>query len=258
MVDKRKKGISADALKIYSLVILAISILGNGYILQHFQPFHIKELLAHGTFLDIAMEMSSVTGFAVLSKGVSLVGSLAVPVYAFLMIEGYLYTESMKWHAVKMLVYSLLMEVPFAFYLTHKIVCFDAHNPMIAMVISLLMVWVLNFVHQHIQRKFIRVWAYIIVVVIAVFLSITSLVNRGVNGSVGTYIVLVSAAMYLFYNRPIVWRIIVVILSLIMGFYLAPLSLILLYFYNGERRDIVNKYVYYAAYPVLLIIGALI
>lgn len=254
----KKKGISADVLKIYSLVILAISILGSGFILRHFQSFHIQDLLRHGTVLDIAMEMSSVTGYAMLSKCVSLIGSLAVPVYAFLMIEGYLYTDSVKWHVLKIVIYSIVMEVPFAFYLTHKPWTYEAHNPMVAILISLIMVWVLNFVHQHIRGIIVRVWAYVLVVTVATFISVVSLVNNGVNGNIGTYIVLVSAAMYLFYNKPVVWRIIVIILSLLLSFYLAPLSLILLYFYDGTRKDIINKYVYYAAYPVLLIIGAFI
>lgn len=255
--SQSRRNISADALKIISLVLVAISIIGNGIILRHYKPFDIHFLKEGLTIFDIAMGTPRDVFYIAFSNLMGRVGTTALPILAFLLVEGYLYTDSFKHYLLRMVCFALISLVPNALFLSGKIWTTEAFSPMLMMAFSLVVLKLLNMVHQYLH-KMLRGFGYAIVLSFGLVVSVLSRTNRGVDYNVGTYIVIVTALMYLFYNKPLVWEILLVIISVLFGYYIAPFTIILFIFYNGRRTDIINKYIYYAAYPVLLIIGAII
>ena len=68
--------------------------------------------------------------------------------------------------------------------------------------------------------------------------------------------VLLTAVFYVFYTQNILKTVLGCIISLM--YITGPLSFYGIWCYNGERKDRINKYVYYAFYPVhLLVLGVI-
>ena len=72
----------------------------------------------------------------------------------------------------------------------------------------------------------------------------------------GLCMVLLTAVFYVFYTQNILKTVLGCIISLM--YITGPLSFYGIWCYNGERKDRINKYVYYAFYPVhLLVLGVI-
>ncbi len=70
----------------------------------------------------------------------------------------------------------------------------------------------------------------------------------------GLCMVLLVAVFYIFYTRNVLKTILGMIISLL--YVTGPLSFYGIWFYNEERKDKLPKYVYYAFYPLhLLVLG---
>lgn len=223
--------VSADLLKVYMVIIMAISVLGNGLIL-------------HRVNIDAGI--------------ISLIQSLCVPVIAFLLVEYYLYTDSFRLSLLRLFIATLIAEIPFATYIADKQWSYYVHSPMWAILIAFVMIKLLNLAHQHLRNIIIRVWSYVLIVIIALFIVMLSGANFGVDGIIGTYIILATAILYLLYTKKIIKLVIVAVLSVLLGYFLAPLSLFIAYFYDETGSDRISKYVVYAAYPAMLLLSNLI
>ena len=91
------------------------------------------------------------------------VGRLAFPIFAFMAVEGYFHTHSLKRYLLRMLVFALLSEIPFdlmyggvAFYPVHQ-------NVIWTFLLGLLGVWLMEQV-----RKKGKTWMYLLVCVLVV------------------------------------------------------------------------------------------
>ena len=179
----------------------------------------------------------------------SLVGYMALPIFAFLLVEGFAYTENRIRYLILLLAAAILTE-PFYDH-WHCGVWFDfeasnGQNILFAYVIGIVQ---LHFISSMGPRAPIRaVLTVIMVVSSAVWMDI-------LNIPCGSTIQLLVGAFYLLHERPRIKNWVAAVLALFRMFTPA-LMIPVLTRYNDEPGEY-NKYIFYIAYPLVWIVAVL-
>lgn len=219
------KGVSSAALK--WMAIVAMTCNHAGYIFYTHLPFEVRCVL-------IA------------------VGGLTFPIMAYLLVEGYVHTSSLKRYALRLLVFALIAEVPFWFFLGHE------GNVLFSLLGGLAVLWIMD----NIEDRVLRPVAVLAIVVATWFCD---------WGGVGPVLVLlfyllrehpwgIAAAMVLpialgLYScaEPFMnalaqgsWRNLPFVLYYALG---NTAAIPLLYAYNGTRGAHPLKWLFYIYYP---------
>ena len=178
-----------------------------------------------------------------------IIGRIAFPIYCFLLVEGYLHTKDVKKYAIRLLIFALISEIPFdlAFY---GMLSFYHQNVFFTLFIGLVTIHLLDNPNKYKYRKGL----------IYLFATILSII-AGVDYSFMGLIYILAFYYTKDFNKAKRFIIIALILFLtnllshpIQQFSL--LALPILYIYNGELgpKNKVLQILFYAAYPIHLII----
>ncbi|MFA5577162.1 MAG: TraX family protein [Tissierellaceae bacterium] len=176
-----------------------------------------------------------------------IVGRLAFPIYAFLLVEGYFHTRDIKKYGLRLFAFALISEIPFdyAFYgglsLVHQ-------NIFFTLFLGLVAIYVLDNFKK--KQRFLKFILLLLTAFIAEFLH-TDYGLVGIMYIIAFYIgrkfsrakgLLISGLILSYFNLH----------SRIQQF--SILSLPILYFYNGELgpRSRFLQWFFYMAYPLHL------
>lgn len=194
------------------------------------------------------------------------IGRMAFPIYCFLLVEGFLHTRSVAKYAIRLFVFALVSEVPFDLAITSQWWNMDYSNVYFTLVIGLLLIWALSYVEKFYEfwqekkwdnflgKLIVIVAGGIVAIVLGSFAEIVLKTDYGMAG------VLAIAVIYLFRNtREMGFALSILLLSVMSSSteILALLMLVPLMKYDGTRGKNI-KYVFYAFYPVHLLVLALI
>lgn len=199
-------------------------------------------------------ELISTDNNAFMLSGVAtvcyLIGVAAIPIYAFLLVQGVLNTSNIKKYVLTVLIFALVSEVPYDLAVSGKPFNFEDQNVLFTALIALIMLWLLKtFEGKGAGPKLICLlttaggcfWAMLF------------------RCKFGGAFVLITAILFLLREKK-GWSILLALLvSLIYAtalFGFAPVAL-----YSGERKNIEKKstkYFYYAFYPAMLAVFAVI
>lgn len=239
----RTPSVSADGLKNFACVMMFIRTLGiavvqNGLI-------HVEQYTKEG--LSAAMkEDSELMSLAGLSSVLQLLGGLAVPIFVFLLVEGFLNTSSYRKYLLSMVIFAIISEVPYDLANYGRVWDTSGQNELFSMAVSLLMLYFLRMMEE--KKGMIGVLLKALIVQCAV-LWVTVLRAGG-----GLCVVLMAAVFYLFYSRSVLKTVLGALLGLL--YVTAPLSFYGIWCYDGTRKNKLPKYAYYAFYPLhLLVLG---
>lgn len=97
-----------------------------------------------------------------------IIGRLAFPIFAFLLVEGFFNTKSVSKYALRLLVFALISEVPFDIAFTGKILEFTHQNVMFTLLLGLIVVYLC----EKYKKWFHRILVGIIGMAIAYFLKV--------------------------------------------------------------------------------------
>ncbi len=242
----RTPNITADGLKIFAGIVMLIQSIGiivieKGMIhLDRYTQAELSQALADDSNLMFLAGLGSV---------LQLIGGLAVPVFAFLLVEGFRHTSSYQRYLLTMIVFALLSELPYDLANRSKIVDWSSQNALVTMCICLLMLYFLRMLAKKgsIAHSLAQ-WLIVLCAIIWVTIC---------RAEYGLCMVLLVAVFYIFYTRNILKTVLGGVISLL--YVTGPLAFYAVWFYNEERKDIIPKYVYYAFYPLhLFILGILV
>ncbi len=218
----------------------------------------IKELSLNGLQLKLlgwAFTLCGAVGLtffpdSVLGAVLNLVSYVAMPIFAFLLVEGFRWSKSLEKFMLCMAVAAVVTEPFYDYACTGSWINFDAWNGqnfLASLFLCQLELFFLNYLGGTKRGKTFQSWALILGVVLwAFFLNI-----RG-----GVFMALAVGVMYLFRDQPRIWNILTAVAS--MSFYVTPaLGLLPVSRYNEERGEY-NKYIFYAAFPVMWAILAMV
>lgn len=184
-----------------------------------------------------------------------IIGRLAFPIYAFLIVEGFIHTRDVKKYGIRLLIFAIVSEIPFdyAFFgginWTHQNIFFTLFVGII----------VLYFLEKQKEKSYSD--KYLIVIGLGLVSSLL-MFDYGVIGII--YI----SAFYLTreFDRNKRFAIIAAVMfgtNLLMSNFLQQfsiLSLAMLYFYNGKLgpKNSLVQTLFYLSYPLHLIIFAIL
>jgi len=205
------------------------------------------------------------------------VGRIAFPIFAFLIVEGYFHTKSIKDYMIRLWIFAMISEIPFNLMMAHDFIYPFHHNVLWTFLLSLIaIIFMEKTKHKHIVFRLI---VYPIVIVVFYLLGMVTFVDY--NG----YGVLMVILFYFTRIKPedsTVKKAVLLIIQVI-GMYiinvemmkglmlivdiggssfefakqgLALFALPFIWLYNG-KQGYYNKYVkyfYYAFYPVHMFI----
>ncbi|HPU63416.1 MAG TPA: TraX family protein [Mobilitalea sp.] len=181
-----------------------------------------------------------------------IIGRLAFPIYAFLLVEGFFHTRNIKRYLARLGIFALISEVPFDLVFYNKYIHWEHQNIFFTLFLGLLAIYLINTVESKYVAKpvFVNI-ANALITIVFCFVAALIKADYRVIG------ILLIVAFYLFRgSKPLlIISMIIISGSLIQAFY--TLSLIPIFFYNGKKgRNI--KYFFYVFYPAHLLILYLI
>ncbi|MBC7959065.1 MAG: hypothetical protein H7X94_04285 [Vallitaleaceae bacterium] len=187
-----------------------------------------------------------------------IIGRLAFPIFAFLLVEGYIHTRDVKKYLFRLGIFALISEVPFdiAFH-SVKFIEFQSQNVFITLFIALLAITLYE------KAKNIGV-------IFAIFLvALFALVNEFLRADYGLYGVLIIFGFYKFKDNKMNLVFWVLFINLLMSAQYASFagrftfrgmlqlfevfSFVLIFAYNG-KKGLNLKYLFYIFYPGHLLI----
>ena len=235
--------ITADGLKLFGCIVMLIQTIGvsivqNGLIhLDQYTQESLNQAMAGDSRLMTLAGLGSV---------MQIIGGMAVPIFAFLLVEGFRNTSSYRNYLLTMFVAALVSELPYDLAVSGKLFDFTSQNALVSMCICLIMLKCLNLFSR--TRGALGVFMKFLIVLSAiVWVSLF-------RGEFGLCLVLLTAVFEIFYTKNVLKTFLGAIISLM--YITGPLSFYGLWCYTGERKNRINKYVFYIFYPMhLLVLG---
>jgi hypothetical protein len=237
--------ITGTGLKLFACIAMLLQSIGvviveNGMIhLSGYTQAELSEAMAQDSHLMTLAGIGSV---------LQLAGGIAVPIFAFLLVEGFKNTSDYRKYLLTMLVFAVLSEIPYDFAVQEKLFDFSSQNALVSMVICLLLLYYLDMVKE--KSGVIGVLLRVLLVFGAV-VWVTLL-----RAEYGFCLVLLTAVFYLFYSRNVLKTILGILISLL--YVTGPFAFYGIWCYNEKRGDRFSKYVFYVFYPVHLLVLGLI
>ena len=193
------------------------------------------------------------------------VGRLAFPIFAFLIVEGFMHTSNLKKYAKRLFIFAIISEIPFNLIYTGSLIFPFHQNVLFTLLLGLLCINELDKIKNNKNYKVII--KSTIKILIFLLIGIIGFVDYGITG------ILTIMIFYIFRKFRFAWlgQLISLILLYIVFFkgqsiiinmfgfeYFLPLqglgilALIPIWLYNGEqgKKNKIIQYLFYSFYPV--------
>ena len=237
--------ITADGLKMFACIVMLIQTVGIAVIEKGL--IHLDQYTQES--LNQAMSQDSrLMTLAGIGSIMQLIGGMAIPVFAFLLVEGFRNTSDYKKYLLTMIITALVSEIPYDLAICGKVWDLSSQNAMITMCICLILLKCMELFSN--SSGFAGSMVRILIMIAAiVWVSIF-------RAEYGLCMVLLVTVFYVFDTKNVLKTVLGCIISLM--YVTGPIAFYGIWCYNGDRKDRINKYVYYAFYPLhLLVLGVI-
>ncbi|MBS5989524.1 TraX family protein [Anaerococcus hydrogenalis] len=176
-----------------------------------------------------------------------IIGRIAFPIFAFMIVEGFYKTKSRGKYLRNLLIFAIISEIPYDMFQSKVFINNRSQNIMWALALGLLTLIIVDKLKGKIKNKY--TWLILSILVVGVNAIIATLLSFDYD----YYSIIIIFILYLFYDKRLVGSLISY-LVIIKEVY-AILGFAVINFYNGEKGK-QNKLFNYLFYPVhLLILG---
>lgn len=179
------------------------------------------------------------------------IGRIVFPIFAFMLVQGFLHTGNIKKYASRILIFAFISEIPYDLALSNSIMDFYSQNVLWTLFIALSMLYGISLVEKHNIKK--RIPLILLNIVSATIITFLIKSDGGFGG------VLFIAGIYIFRHYPKrqfiagVFSLIVMAINFMWIQLFGIASFVLLDNYNGTVRK-GNKYLFYIFYPLHLML----
>ena len=175
------------------------------------------------------------------------VGRLAMPIFTFFIVEGFLRTSNLKKYCLRLFIFALISEIPFDLGLYNSFFYTDHQNVLFTFVIGLLMLMSVRYLNKTIVGLSDWVKGLALIAAVVAFADVAYLLKCDYSFK---GIILMAVLYFLRECKS---------LRLLAGAAtfswekFAPISFLLLYFYDPDKKPRL-KYFFYAFYPLHLLL----
>jgi len=236
--------ISVNSLKLAGTVLMTLyffsaAVVQNGILhMSKYTSEQLNQLLANDGHIMLWAGIGSVA---------STMGILSVPIFAYLLVQGVEHTSNLWRYILTVLVFAVISEIPYDLAMSGQVWNWSEQNSLWTALIALVMLWLMKTFQG---KGAIPRALHILFVAMGCFWAILF------HSKFGGGFVLITAVLYLFRDRKGISYSLGALISLI--YTTAPLGFVLVTLCSGERREMAwGKYVYYAFYPLILMLFAL-
>ena len=241
----QRGGVTRSTLRLWAFLCLTLGTLGFSVIqnrLLNLGNTSAEALLA-------AMQASPrVMTYATVALILQAIHSCAAPLFAFLLVDGFLHTGNWQKYFLRVLGVAVLSELPYNLAVGGKWLITPTRNPAFGLVLALVMLY---FFARYKDKTLSHTVIKAVVALAAVLWSIMLGIQDGAP------LVILTMVLWLTWNKPILRTIFGCVsafaCSLFSPFYmLSPMVFTLVHLYNGEQGE-ENVWVKHLAYPVMLL-----
>ncbi len=242
-------GLSTRALRVWAMIFATLGILGRGLVQNGLLRVNGMDADALLVLLDGSKRSMILATVSIVLQGVE---TCAVPIFAFLLVEGLRHTASVRCYFLRVLAVALMSELPYNLCMYGSWFYMQTRNPVFGLLICLV---VLYFFRRYGDKSpghyLIRIFVVLAAVLWTGFLGV----------EYGLPTLILSLVLWAVRNQP-KYRILVGALAAVvcclfsLFFMAAAMSFLILHFYEGEKGS-GNRLIHYAAYPVLLLLVGL-
>lgn len=241
----RPRGMSAAMLRTWGYICILMGVVAKGLIqngLLGFSDMNTQQML------EVMNQSGNAMSIVTVSLVLQLLEACALPIFAFLLVEGFQKTSGYKNYLIRVAAVALLSEIPYNLAFSGKFFAVDSRNPMFALVFCLLMLYFYRYCSA---RSFKNT-------VIKVLVTIAALLWCGMLSiEHGAFLVIMVSALWLIRKkpnfRPYVACGAAALATLTSMFYIVtPFSCLILHFYNEEKGES-NRVFNLLCYPLMLL-----
>ena len=258
------KGLSRQAIRIWGLLFLVAGAVGQSILMNKMLGMNLdvfsagtisKETIAQfEAFLSSSQRNTTIAIFAILSQ---MAYSCAIPIYTFLLVDGFRRTSRIRDYALRLAGVAVLAEIPYNLVMSGKWLDWSSRNPMVGMVLGVGMMYFFNhYSGKKIKNILIRVmvlvlgyvWANMLrvdhgVPIIFMVCILWALRKRRGFQIIGGCGMMFAIGAFPGIGTPMYW--------------LAPVVFLAINFYNDEQGE-ENRWFNYLSYPAMLLAVGLI
>ncbi len=253
--DQNTLSFSADMLKLTAIITMLLDHIGAG-------------IISNLIYAGIPISQSTASVLMDIYQILRLLGRISFPIFCFLLVQGFLYTHSRFMYARNLLIFALLSELPFD-YLFFGAFTFSHQNVFWTLLIGLLTLWCVEAINKLKGSILLKNIALLLAAAAGVTASILLCTDYSWTG------ILLILCLYLFKKNPLLQCTLSPILFLFSltlrysGAFSSPkdsllyilntewtvaLAFLMIYRCNGRRYLKRGKYIFYAFYPLHLIL----
>lgn len=234
-----KRGLSGSTLKIMAIILMFIDHLAAMLILMGI----------YSKKIPYAGDMNTLNGIYLMMRAV---GRICFPIFCFLLVEGYVHTSNKKKYAFRLFIFALVSEIPFNLAFGNKmfIPVSRLNNVFFTLFLGVCVMYIIEVINSKKMNKVVNIFCIIATIVLF------GIMAKFIKCDFTYYGILCIALFYIFREK----RLLQILSGAIVFLYEVPsslgivyLSLLAIYFYNGER-GLKIKYFFYLFYPAHLLI----
>lgn len=139
--EQKKRGISGSTIKIIAIVAMLIDHVAAALITRVLMQRGLMEINMSQDINEIMAWLTENAGLYYGMMLMRLVGRLGFPIFAFLLVEGFLKTRNVGKYAFRLGLFALISEIPFDLALSAKVLEFQYQNVYFTLAIGLLALW---------------------------------------------------------------------------------------------------------------------
>lgn len=185
----------------------------------------------------------------VITRIFDILGRIAFPIFAFMIVEGFFKTKSRWKYLRNLLVFATISEIPYDMFQSAVFINTRSQNILWGLALGLFTIMVIDKLKERIKKR--PLWIFVSILIVA----LSSLLSMLISADYEYYAIIIIYIYYLFYDKRLLasglgYLVIIKEIYSILGF-----ATVLLY--NGEKGK-QNKTFNYLFYPAHLLIFGII
>lgn len=241
---EQPKGLTRASLRKWGMLFVILGIFGRAILQTRFLGV---ATLTNDELLSALSEAPEAMLFATFALVLQFVECCAAPIFSFLLAEGFAHTSDKNKYLLRVVGVAILSEIPYNFAFGAKFFDMSSRNPAFGIAVAL----VVLYLYDYLKEKNLRNILMKLFVTVAAFVWCGML---GIEGGICSLVI--TLAFWSFRKKPMVRNLVAGAASMVgclfsMFYMAAPMGMLVVHFYNGEKGE-EKRLLSYLFYPAAL------